>query len=383
MKLMQLNDVTPERLRRLAETSGGGRTVISAFLDLDPREFGTAPARSSAIRSLLSEADREVRDCEGLSHDEQQALRASVQRLEAFFRDEFSAEGAHAVAVFSCEPEGLFEVVRLPHPTDQRVVVGAAPHIEPLTRIGAPERWAIVLASRSHGRLLRGSADGLVEVADLDEDVHGQHDQGGWSQARYERSVDQEAGEHIERVLSAVARSHAREPIDRLAIAAPDETYAFAERHLDPRLRERLAGRVDADLSDATPEHVLEAARPLMLKDARRRERELLDRHSDALGIEGRAAGSLPDVLDALVQRRVAVLLVADGFAAPGVACPSCGWLGADGERCPVDGTELARCDDITERAIEAAVRQSAQTHFVRHHDDLATHGGIAALLRF
>lgn len=264
---MLVNDVTVERLRRLAETVADGRTVLSAYLNLDPREFGTGPARASAIRSLLREAERAVRDADGLDHGERQALRAAVERLEGWFRDEFSAEGAHAVAVFVSEPDGLFEVVRLPVPARQRVVVGRVPRIAPLARIGVPQRWAVALASRSHGRLLRGSPGGLVEVADLDDDVPGRHDQGGLSQSRYERSIDEEAHRHIRRVLDALARSHAQRPIDRLAIAAPDETYAFVEQHLDPALRERLAGRIDADLSDAGPEQVLEAARPLSEPD--------------------------------------------------------------------------------------------------------------------
>ena len=380
---MQANDVTAERLRRLAEAAGDGRTVLSAYLDLDPREFGTAPARASAIRSLVNAAEREVREADGLDHAERQALRASVERLGRWFRDEFSAEGAHGVAVFASEPRALFEVVRLPEPTGQRVVVGDAPHIAPLARIGEPERWAVVLASRSRGRLLRGSPCGLIEVGDLDEDVPGQHDQGGWSQARYERSIDEDAHRHIGRVLDALARSHAEAPIDRLALAAPDEAYAFVEHHLDPVLRERLAGRIDADLSDAGPDKVLEAAKPLMAQDRRRAEQELLARLADALGADGRAVAGLEDVLDALVQRRVGKLLVADGFAAPGTLCRTCGWIGVDGERCPVDGTPLERCEDIGERAVESALRQAATTRFLSEPDDLAAQGGIAALLRF
>lgn len=380
---MLANDVTAERLRRLAEIVGAGRTVLSAFLDLDPREFGTGPARASAIRSLLREAERAVRDAEDLDHGERQALRAAVARLESWFRDAFSVDGARGLAIFVSEPHDLFEVVRLPVPTRQRVVVGKVPRIAPLARVGTPERWAVALASRAQGRLLRGSADGLVEVAELDDDVPGRHDQGGWSQSRYERSIDEEAHRHIRRVLDALAASHAQAPIDRLAIAAPEETYAFAVQRLEPPLRERLVGRIEADLFGAGPEQVLEAARPLVAARRRREERELLDRLDDALGAEGRAVAGLEAVLDALVQRRVATLLVADGFAAPGTLCQACGWLGTGGDRCPVDETPLERCEDIGERAVENAVRQAAVPRFLSQPDALAAHGGIAALLRF
>ena len=50
---MQANDITHERLRRLAGIRAGEAKVLSLFLSLDPREFATAPARSTEVRSVL------------------------------------------------------------------------------------------------------------------------------------------------------------------------------------------------------------------------------------------------------------------------------------------------------------------------------------------
>ena len=60
---MQANEVTTERLRRLAEVRpGDGGKVLSVYVDFDPSQFGTQPARASAITSALDEAEKEVRD---------------------------------------------------------------------------------------------------------------------------------------------------------------------------------------------------------------------------------------------------------------------------------------------------------------------------------
>ena len=67
---MQANDITRDRLRRLAEADVGGAKVLSLFLNLDPREFATPPARSTEIRSLLDRAGRLVREeSEQLTHE--------------------------------------------------------------------------------------------------------------------------------------------------------------------------------------------------------------------------------------------------------------------------------------------------------------------------
>jgi peptide chain release factor subunit 1 len=380
---MQTSDVTAGRLRHLAEMDLSEGRVLSLYLNLDPSQFGEAPARATAIRSLLDEASREVRSADGLTHDEHVALRADLERAEQFFTDEFSANGAHGLAVFVSSSRDLFEVVRLPRPVATQVVIDRAPRIAPLARIFSPDRWAVVLVSRATGRILRGSADRLVEQAPINEDVHGQHDQGGWSQARYQRSVDQDASEHIVRVLAELKRQRLKQPFDHLLVGAADETWPFVESHLDPTLRATLAGRIDVQVDDVNPDGVLQAARSVILDVDRARERELLDRLSDGLGMEGRAAAGLDDVLDALVQRRVETLLLDENAGGSGVRCRSCGWLGTSGDRCPVDDEPVEQRSDIVEDAVEAAYLQSAGVVCVRQHDDLRAHGGVAAVLRF
>src|SRR5687768_9497457 len=101
---MQVTAPDRDRLRRLAELRLGRPLVLSLYLDLDPTEFATPPARATAVRSLLDEADRKTRELEGLSHEEKAALRASYDRAAAFLERELNSDGAHAVAVFASEP---------------------------------------------------------------------------------------------------------------------------------------------------------------------------------------------------------------------------------------------------------------------------------------
>jgi peptide chain release factor subunit 1 len=43
---MQVNDITPERLRRLAEARPAGGQVLSVFVNLDPAQFATRSRRT-------------------------------------------------------------------------------------------------------------------------------------------------------------------------------------------------------------------------------------------------------------------------------------------------------------------------------------------------
>src|SRR5918997_756379 len=107
---MQVTDLTRARLRQLAELRPERGQVWTFYLNLDPSEFATPQARSTAIRSLLDEADRMVRGREDLSHDDVAALRQDLDRVREFFAgDGFSAKGAHGMAVFASSAADIFE----------------------------------------------------------------------------------------------------------------------------------------------------------------------------------------------------------------------------------------------------------------------------------
>ena len=55
---MQVATLDEELLRRLAETRLERPLVLSLYLNLEPSEFATPPARATAVRSLLDAADR-------------------------------------------------------------------------------------------------------------------------------------------------------------------------------------------------------------------------------------------------------------------------------------------------------------------------------------
>jgi peptide subunit release factor 1 (eRF1) len=358
---------------------------MSVYVNLDPTQFATPPARSTEVRSLLDEAERIVRHREDLSHDQRMALREDLARLEQYFELDFPTQvkGAHGMAVFCSGPAGFFESLRLPRAVERTVVIDSTPFIEPLAGLGRSDRWCVALLTRRNARILRGSADHLGEVESLEDDVHRWHHQGGFSQARYQRGIQKEAADHVARVCQSLLRQFQRTAFDRLVLATPHELFPKVESHLHPYLRQRLVGRIDIDIENASADEIHHAALPLIEADERRREREALDRLAAAVGTGARGANGLAAVLDALTQRRVETLLVAERFTAAGVVCPHCGWLGPSGDRCPMDGERTEQRADIVETAVEAAVAQSAEVIIVRHHDDLGPLGGIGALLRF
>jgi peptide subunit release factor 1 (eRF1) len=382
---MLANDITRERLRRLAEARVGDAKVLSLFLNLDPREFATPPARSTEVRSVLDRAGRLVREeSEHLTHEQKESLRADLERVAVELGNGAVAKGARGLAVFSCSAANLFEMLRLAQPVDHEPVISDAPYLAPLSSIGAPERWCVVLVNRRNARLFCGSADGLEEIALVADDVRNKHDQGGWSQANYQRSVDKDVQDHLKHAAEVVFVQMKRELPVGVITGGPQETVTDFESTLHPYLRERLAGRIDIDVENSSLEDVRRSAAGRIEAAAHERQAKALERLAEAFGTNGRAASGLADVLVAVHEQRVETLLVDHGYKAPGVVCPQCGWLGGKGfSECQADGTPVERRDNIVEASIERAITQSADVYILRDRPELASHGHIAAILRF
>jgi peptide chain release factor subunit 1 len=379
------NDVTGETLRTLAQTRAEAEIVLSLYLDLDPERFATAPARASEIDSLLDSAHREI-ESGGHPHAELKALHGTLERARGLLEDQSWAHGARALALFVCEPLGLAQALRLPHPVGRVAVIADAPFIAPLTESGPVGRVCVALVDERFARVLRGSADQLHEAVSFGDDVHGRQETGGWSQDRWQRSQHEEVKAHLRHVARKLHQLLQVTPYERLLIACTETLWPRIVEELHPDVHALLHDeRLSLDVGDAGIEDVVRAAQAALADEHRAHEdaelaglRERLGREGDARGVAG-----LDDVLQALVERRVATLFFDADLHVAGVLCPSCGWMGSAGESCPVDGTALESRANIVEDAVRSAIAQDAEILQPRDRPDLGPLGGIAATLRF
>lgn len=372
-----------DQLRRLAQRKAREGCVLSVYVDLDPSEFATGPARASALTSAADEASRAVEDEQReWSHATRLRLRDDIARIRAYAAGaDFDA--THGLAIFAAAGDGLFEALHLPRPVPNLVQVGAAPHVAPL--VGHPNgSWCLALITRRDARLLRGSSARLVEEERLDDDVPGRHDQGGLSQSRYERHIDEQARQHLRRVARRLGELRRDGAFDQLLVGATEQSYSEFAELLGNDTRERLRGRLSVDVEHVSVADAARAAAPLMREHEQRRRSELLDRIDEGLAPNGHAATGIDEIVDCLNEQRVATLMLDARLAIAGAQCPDCGWLTtAPNGACPADGGKLEPQRDLLEPTVDRALAQDADILRVADEPRIAAHGGAAALLRF
>ena len=233
--------------------------------------------------------------------------------------------------MFASEQAGLFEPMKLPRSVPNQVAIGHSPLVGPLARLERRERWCVALVNRRDARIFRGSPESLSEIEQIHDEVFGQHDQGGWSQSRYQRGIEKEKDDHLKHTGESLMRHFKRRPFERLIVGGPREVAADFESKLHRYLRDRLAGRIEVDVEHSTPTQVLEAARPADRR-AGARPREV--RRSSASASAAWWASS--NVLQPLNERRVETLLLDEQFGGrSGRPVPRVRLAGARGRALP------------------------------------------------
>jgi peptide chain release factor subunit 1 len=376
--------ITWDLLRNLAGFRAGKGRVVSLYLNLDPSLAPTQPSVATRVNSLLDEAGKQEKQLEReLPHDERLSLRADFARIERWFADEFDRDGAHGVAVFSDGPDGLWTTQKVPQPVEDGVRVNDEVYLAPLTGlVGSGDGALVAYVGRERAEVYRLEAWRLVEIADETEDAPSQHDQGGWSQARFERHIDTIVARHLKRVADSLDRCVRELRGVKVVLIGPEEVRPEFEDMLAKDVKEAVLGWTTAE-AHAGRQELLAAAEPVLRDAEAAEERELLDRWREAAGRGTRATSGWEATLEAASDGGVDVLLIQERANRPAYRCPTDGRVQASGGNCPLDGTPMQQQSDGADLAVHRTLAFGGKVKVIRHHQDLDPVEGIGALLRF
>src|SRR5581483_7325350 len=289
-------------------------------------------------------------------------------------------DGARGLAIFASSADGLFRTLPLAESVGHSVVVAPTLHLLPLASAVDAEGALVAVISRERGIVYRFESGRLEEVVDQSEEQPGQHEQGGWSQARYQRHIDHLVQQHLKLVGDELDRRVQGGRL-RIVVVGADEMRGDFESALSNEAREAIIGWTTAE-GHAGPNELLEVVRPLLDEARAREDEEALARFDEHRGRGERAAAGWKQVLDAASDARVDLLFVEEGAKERAWECPQCGRASADGGSCPLDGAKLEERDDGADLALRHTVANGGSIVRVGA-GALGDAKGIGALLRY
>jgi peptide chain release factor subunit 1 len=379
-----------DQLDRLAAFEPVPYPVVSLYLNTQPGQTG---------RDQFQQFIRKEFTARGRTYPpnspERESLDRDLERIKRYLDAELQPS-ANSVVVFACSAANLFEPVQLGAPIDRHwLYIGDQPHLYPLARIESQyPRYAAVLVDTNMARILVFASGELVGEQDVQGTRTRRHSQGGWSQARFQRHIENYHVQHIKDVVDALERIVQEEGIEQILLAGDEIALPLLREHLHKPTADRVVDHMRL-ATNASVSDILAASLQAMARVNERTAREKVESAIGAYRAGGLGVAGPDETLDALVKGQVDELLVSAslrelhgvaGGAQPGTATADDGAIAepaiestAAGEPADVAPDAVRLADELITRAAQT----SARITFIEDPTLLAPFGGVAALLRF
>lgn len=259
----------------------------------------------STLHKLAADARRDPR---------MRLLGRDLDRVEKYITAEFVPGPHRMAAVYSCAKRGLFEAFALPQPFKSALSAGETLDLRPLAALeGQYNRFMALLLGPAKARFIELHMGLAHELASMEGEF--------------------DTTDGLGAVASRLATLARERRYDRLILGAPAALESALVPLLDPALQKELI--LEPVLE---PDRPVDAVLERVLHNERQarsvRESVLVHRLLDE-SRRGAAVTGLDAVAAAVQEGCVARVLVRDGYAKMGRACPKCGHLSVANRSCP------------------------------------------------
>lgn len=379
-----------EQLDRLAGFEPAPYPVVSLYLNTQPDQHGRDNYQTFTRKEFKAR-----QQTYGTNTPERDSLDHDIERISRYLEAELQPS-AQGVAIFACHAGELFEAVQLDAPVEEHwLYIGDQPHLYPLARIVSQfPRYAAVLADTHATRILVVAQNTVSDAQSIDGVKTRRTAQGGWSQARFQRHIENYHLQHVKDVIDALDRIVMRDGIEQILIAGDPVVLALLREQMPKHLAEKIVDEL-TDLAGTANAEVVKAALESMRRLNERTDREKVDAAVGAYRAGGLGVVGPDRTLLALTNGQVDELLLTASLATLGalhntpaaaMALANDAGLAEPAVETAVAG-EPAHADVGTVRLADELVTKAHQTAarvtFIEDASLLEPYGGVAALLRF
>jgi peptide subunit release factor 1 (eRF1) len=294
-----------DQLDRLLAFEPTTLPVISLYLDTTADKHG----RDQFDQFVRKELANRARTFPSGSA-ERQSFDIDAEQIQKWLADELEPS-ANGVALFACSGADLWEAVQLNAPVgENRLYVYNQPHLYHLTRLDDQyPRYAALITDANSARIF---VFGLGETLET-EQVKGKKVQrvkvGGWSQARYQRRVQNAHANHAKEVVDTLGKIVRQDAIQYVVIAGDPQITSVLAEQMPKELADRVIDTLRLDIK-ASDQQVFEATLEAMRKQDADTDAQKVERMFNEYRRGGLACAGPQETLEALTNGQVDELLI-------------------------------------------------------------------------
>ena len=379
--------------------------VVSLYLNTQPGQTGRDQFESFVRKEFATRS----RTYEAGS-PERESLDKDLERIAQYLDDELDP-AANGVALFACSAGELFDAIQMTAPIERHwLSISDRPYLYPLARIESLHpRYAAVLADTNAARIMVFATGEVVATREIRGVKTKRTSQGGWSQARYQRHIENFHIQHAKDVIDALDKIVQQENIAEIIIAGDEVVMPLLREQMPKHLSEKVVEHVRMNRN--TPEQqLIDSALEAMTRVRSQTEREKVEAAVGAFRSGGLGVVGPQDTLEALIKGQVDELLItaslrelqpvgalrgSSGRPEPGSRGALTASIASDSLDAVLPAPVLetvaagepaeARAETVrlADELITKAAQTGARITFVKDPELLKDYGGVAALLRF
>ncbi len=372
---------TKKEIRKLAKIPETDYPFISLYLNTKWEDEKQRERVRLFVKNELKEAQKSVNE---------EKIRKSLQRdsekiqryIDGVIHRTYDEE-VNGIAIFACSGIDAFIIFRSSIPFGNQFTVSSKPSLRQLVQISDEYRTAIaVMVDTDRAKIFEMSLGEIHLESQIESYVPGRHEQGGWSQMRFQRHIREHMHQHHKGVAEQLVKLFDDERCDNIVLIGQEHILATFRALLPERVREKIKGELSAEFeeeSSSLAQKVIEYLHGEYLKA----EDSIIEGLIETALARGAATVGLRDTIEAINRGQVHRLVLDRDLNRQGWQCTKCLALGELTTLiCPFCNSNIENIE-LVEEMIRSVINRDGEVDIVKDPHKLRKYDGVGAMLRF
>lgn len=381
-------------IKELGAFEPDGFPFISLYLNAEADETGRDNFQVW-LKKTLADKGREYND----NPSELERFEKVSERINTYAREEVDAS-ADGVAVFAgMGDSSVFETVELDIPfRENRMFAYDRPHIFPLARaVYQNPKYAVLWADTNKADIyvfggenrIRSDNDADDRVENIQNTFTNRTQVGGWSQARFQRHIDNFHLRHAKEVVAEIEELMRKRDIDQLVLCGDEATIMPILRpQLSKAVDEKVVATINLSQYDSTEDIRARTREVIGTENAVRDKKKVEDVNNAAKAAAGLGTLGVVDTLKALSNGQVQELVLSADIDSieygPGEVEAILSEYRPNDEYAPADIPPITEfAGEVADQLILRAINTDAKIVFIEDASLLRDAGGAGSILRY
>ena len=371
-----------KEIKKLAKIPETDYPFISLYLNTKWEDEKQRKRVRLFVKNELKEAQKLVKEEERIRKSLQRDSEEIQRYVDGVIHRTYD-EGVNGIAIFACSGIDAFTIFRSSIPFENQLSISSKPSLRQLVHITDEYRTAIaVMVDTDRAKIFEMSLGEIHLESQIESYVPGRHEQGGWSQMRFQRHIREHMHQHHKGVAEQLVKLFDDERCENIVLIGQEHILATFRALLPERVREKIKGDLSAEFeeeSSSLAQKVIEYLHGEYLKE----EDSIVEELIETALARGTAAVGLKDTIEAINKGQVHRFVLNKDLKRQGWQCTKCLALGEiTSLSCPFCNSTIETID-LAEEMIRSVINRDGEVDMVKDHPKLSKHEGVGALLRF